>query len=66
MEFMNGFSCGGKFPVARTVTAADKDTGSKLIGYGADRSYDGRTVPSMNKSTGENGNDVRALSNDEI
>jgi hypothetical protein len=54
MEFMNGFSCGGKFSVARTVTAADRDTGSKLIGYGACWSYDGRTVPSMNNRVGGN------------
>jgi hypothetical protein len=45
MEFMNGFSCGGKFSVARTVTALNKDTGGNVIGRGAIWSYDGRTVP---------------------
>jgi hypothetical protein len=45
MEFMNGFSCGGKFSVARTVTAADTGGNVIVIDYGACRSYDGRTVP---------------------
>jgi hypothetical protein len=64
MEFMNGFHGGDKLADGRAVTTSN--TGGNVTGYGVDRSCDGRMVPSMNKSTGESGNDVRALLDDEV